>query len=154
MKKQKSPTIVPRVIVRRVGKRCPADITLDSPQAIHDFWINQIQARKDHEPDKEHLVAVITDIKFRLVGYSLVSIGSLSETVAQMREIFRPALLIGGYALALVHNHPSGDPGSSVSDRQLTRQASEAATLLQIIFFDHVIIGDGSFYSFRDSGLL
>jgi len=65
----------------------------------------------------------------------------------------------GAYAIAVVHNHPSGDPQPSEADRRLTRRLSEAGTLLQIPLIDHVIIGAkrgelAPYFSFREAGLL
>ena len=88
-----------------------------------------------------------------------VSHGSLNESVAHPREIFRPAITHAAYALILVHNHPSGDPTPSDADLRLTRRLNEAAELLQIRFLDHVIIGSPDngrrpYFSFREAGVI
>jgi len=58
-----------------------------------------------------------------------------------------------------IHNHPSGDPSPSRADEMVTRRLVEAATLMQVRFLDHVIIGKPSpgrtaYYSFREAGLV
>ena len=88
-----------------------------------------------------------------------ISHGSLNESVAHPREIFRPAITYAAYALILVHNHPSGDPAPSDADLRLTRRLNEAAELLQIRFLDHVIIGSADngrrpYFSFREAGVI
>jgi DNA repair protein RadC len=90
-----------------------------------------------------------------------VSIGSLNESIANPRDIFRPAIITNAYALILMHNHPSGDPSPSEADTRLTRRVSEAATLLQISVLDHVIVGNPGwvgnpkgFFSFKQCGVL
>jgi DNA repair protein RadC len=88
-----------------------------------------------------------------------VSLGSLNQSVAHPREIFRPAIVHSAYGFVLVHNHPSGDPTPSRADRSLTRTLHEAAQLMDINLMDHIIIGapgegrDG-YYSFKENGLL
>jgi DNA repair protein RadC len=108
---------------------------------------------------RESLRAVLLDTKFHLMRVEEISLGSLNESVAHPREIFRPALIHSAYAVIVVHNHPSGDPAPSGADRQLTRRLAEAASLLQIQLLDHVIIGSADngrvpYFSFREAGLL
>ena len=57
-------------------------------------------------------------------------------------------------ALVFVHNHPSGDPTPSAEDRKLTRDLVWASQLLMIQVLDHVIIGNNTYYSFADEGLI
>jgi DNA repair protein RadC len=57
-------------------------------------------------------------------------------------------------AIILVHNHPSGDPTPSREDREITRRLKEGGDLLGIRVLDHIIIGDGSYLSFVEQGLL
>lgn len=85
--------------------------------------------------------------------------GSLNESIAHPREIFRPAIAAAAYAVIVVHNHPSGDPAPSTADHSLTRRLADAAELLQIKLLDHVIIGapaDGRepYFSFKEAGVL
>jgi DNA repair protein RadC len=56
--------------------------------------------------------------------------------------------------MVLVHNHPSGDPRPSDEDVAVTRRLVHAAELLGIRVLDHVIVGDGSYASFKEAGLL
>ena len=99
-----------------------------------------------HDPSRHHLIRI-----------EEISLGSLSETVAHAREIFRPAFIHSAYAMILVHNHPSGDPSPSDNDKRMTRRLIEAAALLQINLLDHIIIGapcEGRrpYFSFREIG--
>ena len=107
----------------------------------------------------ESLRVLLLDTRHGLLGDREISRGSLNESIAHPREIFRPALEKGAYAIAVAHNHPSGDPTPSEADRRLTRRLSEAGTLLQIPLVDHVIIGaargsHSPYFSFREAGLL
>lgn len=151
-----------RVTITRIGETTPfeaelAVTSLDSSQAIYDFWTKIIALRRDHEPDKEHLVAIVLNTDLRPRAYHIVSVGSLNEAIAHPREVFRAAILAGGYAIALVHNHPSGNCTPSMADRRMTKQLVEAAAILQIPLLDHVIVGNPGnrrkpYFSFQDDG--
>ena len=56
--------------------------------------------------------------------------------------------------MVAVHNHPSGDPAPSAEDREVTRRLSRAGELLGIPLADHLVVGDGGWFSFREQGLL
>lgn len=103
---------------------------------------------------KERFFVACLDQKHRLIGEDQVSEGSLTETLVHPREVFGPALRLGAAAIAVVHNHPSGDPKPSRADRTLTKRLQEAAELIGIRLLDHVIVGDGAFTSFVEEGLL
>jgi DNA repair protein RadC len=127
---------------------------MDAPELIYDLLGAEMRALH-----RESLRAVLLDTKFHLMRVEEISLGSLNESVAHPREIFRPALIHSAYAVIVVHNHPSGDPAPSGADRQLTRRLAEAASLLQIQLLDHVIIGSADngrvpYFSFREAGLL
>jgi DNA repair protein RadC len=101
----------------------------------------------------------LLDTRYHLVRIEEISLGSLNESIAHPRDIFRPALIHSAYAVIVVHNHPSGDPSPSQADHALTRRLREAADLLQIRLLDHVIIGAPAedrlpYFSFKEMGAL
>lgn len=98
---------------------------------------------------REHALVIWLDGRQQVVGWEAVSIGSLSETVVHPREVYREAIRKGAASIALVHNHPSGDSGPSRDDRELTRRLIAVGELVGIPLLDHVVLGDGNFYSFR-----
>jgi DNA repair protein RadC len=67
----------------------------------------------------------------------------------RIAELFKEAIRQNAAAIALVHNHPSGDPTPSPQDVELTREAVRAGSLLDLEVLDHVVVGRGS--SERDS---
>ena len=103
---------------------------------------------------KERFYTVCLDQKHRFIGDEMVSVGTLTEAIVHPREVFAPAIRLRAAAVAVLHNHPSGDPGPSKADRQLTDRLKEAADLIGIRLLDHVIVGDGKFFSFAEEGLL
>src|SRR5436190_34790 len=108
---------------------------------------------------KESLRVILLDTRYHLIRVEEVSIGSVNESIAHPRDIFRPALVSSAYAVIVVHNHPSGDASPSQTDHSLTRRLAEAAELLQIKLLDHIIIGGPSegnpgYFSFKEAGVL
>ncbi len=103
---------------------------------------------------KEVFVAVLLDQKNRVLADEVCSEGTLTASLVHPREVFLRAVRESAAAVAFVHNHPSGDPTPSGQDREITRRLAEVAELLGIRLLDHVIIGDTSFFSFVEEGLL
>lgn len=83
-----------------------------------------------------------------------ISRGGIDQTTADVRSILREALLQRATQIVLVHNHPSGNTRPSNDDLRLTQQARQAAQTMNIRLLDHVIVTDGSYYSFCDEGQL
>lgn len=102
--------------------------------------------------DREEFVIVPLDAKHRALGFSVVSVGSLTASIVHPREIFKLLVLSNAAAFICVHNHPSGDPSPSPEDVEITRRIREAGELLGIRLLDHVVVGDGRFSSFADHG--
>ena len=98
--------------------------------------------------DREHFVVLVLDGKNRVLGFNVVSVGSLTAALVHPREVFKAAILSNAAALILVHNHPSGDPTPSAEDRAITERLRQVGELVGIRVFDHVVIGDeGQFVS-------
>ena len=107
----------------------------------------------------ESLRLALLDPRLQATRILTLSDGNLNATIAHPRDILHPVVLHRAYGFLLVHNHPSGNPSPSRADRELTQRVVAAASLLQVEFLDHVIIGRASkqnagYFSFRDSGLL
>ncbi len=138
----------------RVAREQVRDTPLDSPERIHEFFAPQLR----HLAQEQVVVAVV-DTRLRHVGTTVVSVGTVSESNAHPREILRPVITRGAHGFVLIHNHPSGDPSPSRSDEMVTRRLVEAASLMQVRFLDHVIIGKpapgrSAYFSFREAGLV
>jgi DNA repair protein RadC len=138
----------------RVAREQLREIPLDSPQRIHEFFAPQMR----HLAQEQVVVAVL-DTRLRHIGTTVVSIGTVNESNAHPREILRPVITRGAYGFVLIHNHPSGDPSPSSADENVTRRLVEAAKLMQLCFFDHIIIGKPSpgrlpYFSFREAGIV
>jgi DNA repair protein RadC len=141
-------------LATRLAREQVGRTPLDKPALVYDLLGAEMR-----QLEKESLRVVLLDTKLRLMRVEEVSLGSLNECLAHPREILRPIIAHNAYGFILVHNHPSGDPAPSEADRRLTVRISEAARLLQITLFDHLIIGAPApgrlpYFSFREAGVI
>jgi DNA repair protein RadC len=139
---------------QRLARETLSKQKLDSPELVSELVGPEMRRLRT-----ESLRVILLDTRYRLLHIEEVSLGSLNESIAHPREIFRPALTYSAYAVIVVHNHPSGDASPSQTDHSLTRRLAEAAELLQIKLLDHIIIGapseeSPSYFSFKEAGVL
>ncbi len=104
--------------------------------------------------DVETFLCLHLDCKNTIKALQVVSIGSLGSSLVHPREVFRSAILNGAAAVIFAHNHPSGDPAPSDEDLDITRRLCEVGKLIGIRCLDHIIIGQGRYFSFADQGLM
>jgi DNA repair protein RadC len=100
----------------------------------------------------EQFGVVMLDTRSHVLRVKIVSIGSLDQTIVHPREVFREAAAASAAAIVLFHNHPSGDPMPSPDDVALTRRLADAGDIMGIAVVDHLILGDGRFFSMREAG--
>ena len=103
---------------------------------------------------REVFKVILLDGKNTIIKDVTVSEGSLTLSIVHPREAFVPAVRESAAAVIFVHNHPSGDVKPSQEDILLTRRLVQAGEVLGIQVLDHIVIGDGCHFSFRDNGLL
>jgi DNA repair protein RadC len=139
---------------QRLARETLSKQKIDSPELVNELVGPEMRRLR-----KESLRVILLDTRYHLIRVEEVSIGSVNESIAHPRDIFRPVLVSSAYAVIVVHNHPSGDASPSQTDHSLTRRLAEAAELLQIKLLDHIIIGtpaEGSpgYFSFKEAGVL
>lgn len=110
-------------------------------------------------PSLRHLLheefrVLLLNAQHGVVREVVVTRGILDASVIHPREVFKPAVVESAAAVILLHNHPSGDPTPSPEDREVTRQLADAGRLMGIPVLDHVVIGESTFVSFVEAGLL
>jgi DNA repair protein RadC len=101
--------------------------------------------------DREALVVMYLSNAGRVNAVEIVSIGSLDGAIAHPREVFKGALMSNAAAIAIAHNHPSGDSRPSEADLGITARLLEAGAILDIPVVDHVIIGEDDYTSLRNT---
>ncbi len=90
----------------------------------------------------------------QLIAKEIISIGTLTASLAHPREIFAPAVGKAVAGVILVHNHPSGDPSPSDEDLRLTKRIAQAGHIMGIELLDHLIVAEKGSYSFKTAGSL
>jgi DNA repair protein RadC len=104
------------------------------------------------DADREHFFALFLNTKNIVVSVELISIGSLNASIVHPREILKPAIAVSAASIILVHNHPTGDPTPSREDIEFTRRFAKCGDLMGIELLDHIVIGNGHYYSLKESG--
>jgi DNA repair protein RadC len=133
-----------------LGKRAfqsrPLDRTsIDSPAAAAAALSQDLMWQT-----QERFAVLLLDVKNRLIGTQVITIGTATETLAPPREIFREVIRHGATRVVVAHNHPSGNIEPSPEDIDLTRQLLAGAQFLGIPLLDHLILGDGNHQSLRE----
>lgn len=132
---------------KRVFQSRPAEATVIDDPAVaaaalsHDLmWQSQ-----------ERFAVLLLDVKHRLLGTRVITIGTATETLAHPRDIFREVLRQGATRVVVAHNHPSGSVEPSPEDLALTRQLLAGAQFLDVPLLDHLILGNGNYLSLRQT---
>ena len=102
----------------------------------------------------EQFRVLYLDTKNRLIADEAQARGTVNHTPVYPREVVKRALELHATALIMVHNHPSGDTKPSMPDVSMTQEVKHAAAVFSISLHDHLIIGNGGWFSFRDAGIL
>ncbi|UOE58135.1 RadC family protein [Cytobacillus oceanisediminis] len=103
---------------------------------------------------QEHFVAVYLNTKNQVISKKTIFIGSLNSCIVHPREIFKEAYRLSSASVIVAHNHPSGNRNPSREDIEMTKRLAETGRVLGIELIDHIIIGDGSFTSLKESGYI
>ncbi|MBR6847053.1 MAG: DNA repair protein RadC [Bacteroidales bacterium] len=106
------------------------------------------------DPTKEHFMVAYLNRGNKVIKVERISTGGLSGTSADPKVIFKNALLKEATALMVCHNHPSGVPRPSAEDKNLTQNLIAAGKIFDINVLDHLIIGENSYFSFAEHGLM
>lgn len=99
---------------------------------------------------EENFVAFHLDVKNHIIGYHVVSHGTLTATLVHPREVFKAALLSNANSIIVAHNHPAGSLIPSVEDEETTKVLIAAGKLLGVSVVDHVIVSINGCRSIRE----
>jgi DNA repair protein RadC len=119
---------------------------LQEPARVHELLRHLAHA------EREEFHVVLLDVRCRLLKTVRVSEGSLTQCPVAPRDVLREALRAGAHGVIFVHNHPSGDPGPSAEDYDLTQRLRAASELVGVTARDHIIVATGGYYSFVEAG--
>lgn len=136
-------------------RECPTPESLlicETPEQVAEYWRLNIATNPYYNPECECLAVLLLNTRRRVKGHQLVSMGTIDTLLVDVRTVFRTAVIASAAAIALAHNHPSGDPTPSEADIKVTRDLIRAGQLLKIEVLDHVIMGAGRHASLRSLG--
>ncbi|MEI6821378.1 MAG: DNA repair protein RadC [Bacteroidota bacterium] len=102
----------------------------------------------------EEFWIVLLNKAHKIIKTLNISEGGIAGTVADPKKIYKIALENNACSIILCHNHPSGNIKPSDNDIRLTKKLKDAGAMLDIQVIDHIIIGDDTYYSFADEGIL
>ena len=138
------------ILVKEKGVNC-GSTKMNCPEEIYRMLRTLLHM---DELAEEHCYMIALNSSCKILGMFLLSKGTVSESLLSPREVFLRATLIGAVQIVLVHNHPSGNPVPSECDMELTKRLKAGGELLNICLADHIIIGRGSYLSFKEAKLL
>lgn len=110
----------------------------------------EVMAPISDREDQENAWMVMLDTHGFLRGIDLIARGGRSSVAVPLDDALRAAIGAGSRYTALIHNHPSGNPTPSDADVGLTGELAGACDEVRLLLLDHVIMGAGQFYSFRE----
>jgi len=129
----------------------------DLPVLKNSYDIAQV-CRACFEADNigwvESMIILALNAAFKPMGFYKLSTGGATATVCDAKVVFTFALLSNATKIVLAHNHPSSNVKPSRADEALTMKIKQAGNYLDIQLVDHIIVGEGDFYSFSDMGMI
>lgn len=102
----------------------------------------------------EKFIAVFLNTKNEVINWEVISVGSLNASIVHPREVFNRAIKKSASSIIVIHNHPSGHIDPSREDHAITDRLVEAGKMIGIPIVDHIIIGKGHYYSFKEQNAI
>ena len=124
-------------------------IIFQSPKEVAAYYMEQLR-----HLEKEQFLCVFLDGTMGLIREQVISVGTVNASLVSSREVFIEAVLAKAVNIMVLHNHPSGNAMPSKADAEMTEKLQAASELMDIPLIDHLIIGDNSYYSFREHGMI
>lgn len=134
---------------RLKGFKSGEEYKITSPKDISQYLMEDMRYLK-----KEYLKLIMLNTKNVIISIKDISIGNLNSSIVHPREVFYEAIKKCSASVVICHNHPSGDPTPSKEDVNITARLKECGKLLGIEVLDHIIIGNGTYVSLKEKGLL
>lgn len=129
---------------RLANERLEAGFLIKTPEDIVSLVGHEMGGLQ-----QEELWVLLLNSRNKYLGRNQLYKGSQDATTVRVGEIFKEAVRKNVYAIALVHNHPSGNPSESPEDVNMTKAVIQAGAILDIRLIDHVIIAANSHTSIR-----
>jgi len=130
--------MIPRLLVTQVGESVKpwygrAGNATDTARCIREHTSIDKEAC-------EVFIALLLDIRYRVLGWQEISRGSLAATLVHPREVFKAACVMNAACVIVAHNHPSGNPTPSAEDFAVSERLAKAGNILGIELLDHIVV--------------
>ncbi|MBN2245562.1 MAG: DNA repair protein RadC [Candidatus Aminicenantes bacterium] len=141
-------------LVQEVSRRFLREKMMSRPvchssREVFDFLYHSLRDSK-----KEKFKVIFLDAKNYILEEKTFFEGTVDSSAVYPREIMKSAIRYNASSLIFVHNHPSGDPTPSESDKDITKELVFASNIIQLKVLDHIIIGNNCYFSFADEGII
>ena len=103
---------------------------------------------------QERFICLSLNGAHEVLATRIVTIGLVNRTIVHPREVFADPIFDRASAVAVAHNHPSGNIQPSGEDNEITNRLLAASVILGLNFLDHLIFSEFAFFSFRQEGLI
>lgn len=133
----------------RVASYRPAKYKVKNPWDIYKYYMDSLRYHK-----KEVFKVVLLNTKNEIISDVEVSVGTLNSSLVHPREVFREAIKRSTNKMILIHNHPSGSIEPSSEDKNITSRLIKCGEIIGIQVIDHIIIGDGLYFSFKENMII
>lgn len=149
---KKSTCLMIREVVIKFKPLDTERINVSNPEAVSRFIRSKIG-----DDAVESFILLCVNNKNTVISYSVISVGTITETIIHPREVFLPAIMTKASCVIVAHNHPSGNNLPSREDISTTKRLVEAGKIIGIPVLDHIIVGFNdfaSFYSMKENGYI
>jgi len=137
-----------------IGKRLVKESSIPRKRVFNALDLYNYYGPSMRDLKKEIFKMVLLDVKNRIIKEVNVSMGSLTESIVHPREVLKDIIKESAASVIFLHNHPSGEATPSQNDLEISDRLVKICDLLGIRVLDHIIIGDGTFTSLAQQGLL
>lgn len=128
-------------LVKKLSTRRKLGASIRIPRHAVDLVMEELRYLK-----QEHFICLFLNLRGMVIEKKTIFIGSVDASVIHAREIFKEAVKLSSSFIVCIHTHPSADPSPSREDIELTNNLQHAGNIIGIPLFDHIIIGDGSYF--------
>ncbi|MBP2098663.1 RadC family protein [Enterococcus rivorum] len=137
-----------------LGTRIQESTQLKYGKVSSSYQIAQNLMGEMKDLQQEHLVCLFLNTKNEVTKKETIFKGTLNQSIAHPREVFRQAVKYSAARVIIAHNHPSGNPTPSEQDLLFTKRIKECGEMMGIELLDHIIIGQEEYLSLREENFL
>lgn len=150
----KDKAIALRKFIREVSLLYQQQLAEQAPVTqSKDDLIRYCKAKLGFQPNEEFWM-ISLDSKQAIIKENLISKGLSDKTPVYPKQVIEKAMKNGASSILLLHNHTNGNPQASEQDITITKAIEIPARVLNISIYDHIIVAEDKYFSFKENKLL